>query len=85
MDVKIIQPIAQSDQIRICMQNIRLIRAAVKPAKRHEHTNRQTDKQTDFIFIYIDIHQLICAVVGYNMNHLIAHQSMDTMENDPFQ
>ena len=40
------------------MQNIRLIRAAVKPAKRHEQTdrqtNRQTDKQTDANFIYID-------------------------------
>ena len=37
------------------MQNIRLIRAAVKPAKRHEQTDRQTDRQTDANFIYIDI------------------------------
>ena len=37
------------------MSNIRLISAAVKPAKRHEHTDKQTDKQTDSIFIYIDI------------------------------
>ena len=39
------------------MPNFRLICAAVKPAKRHEHTdkqtNRQTDKQTDCIFIYM--------------------------------
>ena len=58
--IKIIQPIAQSDPIRVCVPNFRLIRAAVKPAKRHEHTNRQTDKQTnrqtDSIFIYIDIY-----------------------------
>ena len=52
LDVKIIQPIVQSDQIRVCMPNIRLIRAAVKPAFRHEHT----DKQTDCNFIYIDIY-----------------------------
>ena len=38
------------------MPNFRLIRAAVKPAKRHEHTDRQTDRQTDSIFIYIDIY-----------------------------
>ena len=37
------------------MPNFRLIRAAVKPAKRHEHTDKQTDRQTDSIFIYIDI------------------------------
>ena len=35
--------------------------------------------------IYVTCNQFICAVVGYNMNRLIAHQSMDTMENDPFQ
>ena len=28
--------------------------------------------------------QWICAVVGYYMNQLIACQSMDTMDNDPF-
>ena len=53
LEVKIIELIAQSDQIRVCMPNFRLIRAAVKPAKRHEHTDKQTDKQTDSIFIYI--------------------------------
>ena len=41
----------------------------------------------DYIFyicIYVTRNQFICAIVGYNMNHLKAHQSMDSMENDPF-
>ena len=36
------------------------------------------------IDVYVTRNQFICAIVGYNMNHLKAHQSMDTMENDPF-
>ena len=39
----------------IYMPNIRLTGAAVKPVKRHEHTNTQTHTQTDCNFIYIDI------------------------------
>ena len=45
------------------MPNFRLIRAAVKPAKRHEQTNRQTDRQTDSIFIYIDIYIYIYIII----------------------
>ena len=37
-----------------------------------------------FKLAYVTRNQFICAVVGYNMNHLKAHQLMDTMENDPF-
>ena len=44
------------------MQNIRLIRAAVKPAFRHEHTHTQTNRQTDCIFIYIDIYIYILEI-----------------------
>ena len=42
------------------MPNIRLIRAAVKPTKRHEYTNRQTDRFYLYIyrFIYIYIYIL---------------------------
>ena len=37
------------------MPNFRLIGAAVKPAIRHEQTHKHTNKQTDAIFIYIDM------------------------------
>ena len=39
---------------------------------------------TSNIYTYVTCNQFICAIVGYNMNRLIAHQSIDTMENDPF-
>ena len=39
------------------MPNFRLIRPAVKPAFRHEQTDRQTDIHTDANFIYIDIYK----------------------------
>ena len=40
------------------MPNFRLIGAAVKPAIRHEQTDKQTNKQTDrgYLYIYIDIY-----------------------------
>ena len=42
-----------SDPIRVCMPNIRLIHATVKPEFRHEHTDKQMDRHTDCTFIYI--------------------------------
>ena len=41
------------------MPNFRLIGAAVKPAIRHEQTDKQTNKQTEAIFIYIDIYKMV--------------------------
>ena len=52
------------------MPNMRLIRAAVKPAFRHEQTHTQTDRQTDtqiailYIYRYIYIYKIaICLSV----------------------
>ena len=38
------------------MSNIRLIRAAVKPAFRHEQTDKQTDRLQIYIYIHIYIY-----------------------------
>ena len=44
----------------------------------------EQSEQNSSIYIYVMRNQWICAIVGYYMNRLIACQSMDTMDNDPF-
>ena len=65
------------------MPNMRLIRAAVKPAFRHEQTDKQTNKQTDrqIVFIYIYQSQNPRVVPGTSSRRLIGSPQTSIVES----